>query len=96
MSKKNFHVSPGSHGGWEIKITGGSGTFKTKDDAIKAAKEIAQRGVGGDIVIHGRDGKIVTKYSYGRDPNPPAESKTQSSKKGGTSITGPKKDSRNT
>lgn len=44
----------------------------TQSEAIHAAREIA-RNQGGEVVIHGRDGKIRDKDSYGHDPMPPRD-----------------------
>lgn len=44
----------------------------TQAEAIDAAREIA-RNQGGEVVIHGRDGKIRDKDSYGNDPFPPRD-----------------------
>ena len=46
----------------------------TQSDAIDVAREIAinQRS---EVVIHGRDGKIRDKDSYGNDPFPPRDRK---------------------
>ena len=42
----------------------------TQREAIERATEIA-RNDGSEVVIHGRDGKIREKNSYGNDPHPP-------------------------
>lgn len=44
--------------------------FDTQTDAIKAAREIAIN-QGSEMIIHGRDGKIRERNTYGDDPNPP-------------------------
>ena len=43
------------------------GTHRTQQDAIAAGKAIAQR-ERSDLVVHGEDGKIRSKDSYGNDP----------------------------
>ena len=69
---KNQHVVP-RNGQWAVRGEGNikdTGVFKTQTDAINRAREIA-RGQGSELVIHGRDGRIREKSSYGRDPFPP-------------------------
>lgn len=41
--------------------------FKRKADCVKAAR-IAAKEIKRELVIHGKDGKIKTKLSYGNDP----------------------------
>lgn len=70
--KKSQHVIP-RNGQWAVRSEGNrkvSGVFKTQSDAIGHARAIA-RGQGSELVIHGRDGRIREKSSYGRDPFPP-------------------------
>ncbi|WP_136056012.1 DUF2188 domain-containing protein [Microbacterium sp. K24] len=58
----SFHiVANGSRGGWEVvkqDAARSSGHFTTQADAINAARAIARRSGGAEIVIHGNDGKI--------------------------------------
>ena len=76
MSKKNQHVVP--HGKeWAVKGAGNEKATKitdTQKQAIDAAKEIAKHQKS-EVVIHGTDGKIRDKDSYGNDPNPPKDKK---------------------
>lgn len=44
--------------------------FDTQAEAIQAAREIAIN-QGSEMFIHGRDGKIRERNTYGDDPNPP-------------------------
>jgi len=70
--RKNQHVVP-RNGKWAVRGEGDSkvsGIFNTQTDAINRAREIA-RSQGSELVIHGRDGRIREKSSYGRDPFPP-------------------------
>lgn len=70
---KQQHVTKHPEGGWQVK---GEGNTKatvrtsTQKEAIQIAREIAihQRS---ELVIHGRDGKIRAKDSFGGDPFPP-------------------------
>jgi hypothetical protein len=49
-------------------------THKTQAEAINAARSIAQNNRS-EVVIHGKNGKIRDKDSYGNDPNPPKDKK---------------------
>ena len=72
MSNKNqYHVSKNVAGGWkETKEGQILSTHSTQEQAIKHAKRNALL-TGGEVVVHGRDGKIREKNSYGNDPFPP-------------------------
>lgn len=70
--KENQHVVPAGNG-WAVKRAGSkkaTKTFDTQRDAIQRAREIA-RNKGSELLIHGRDGKIREKNTYGRDRHPP-------------------------
>lgn len=74
--KKNIHtVSDGN--GWSVKKAGQekplSHHFSKKTAQERGRIEAINRGV--EHVIHGRDGKIQDKDSYGRDPHPPHDRK---------------------
>lgn len=77
MSKgKDQHVVPHKDG-WAVK---GSGNSKatlvqpTQQQSIMDAVKIAKHQKS-EVVIHGRDGKIRDKDSYGNDPHPPKDKK---------------------
>lgn len=73
---KNWHVVPHKDG-WAAKREGSdevSKTFRTKEEAEKYAREKARQ-EGGELVIHGKDGQIQDKDSYGNDPHPPKDKK---------------------
>ncbi|MNC78196.1 hypothetical protein D3C75_1303550 [compost metagenome] len=68
----NQHVVPNGDG-WAIKGEGNSKATKitdTKKDAVDAARTIAKN-QGSELIIHGKDGKIQSKDSHGKDPFPP-------------------------
>ncbi len=72
---RNQYVTPSKGGGWQVKGAGNDKATKkteTQKQAIEVAKEIAKK-QGSDVVIHGTDGKIRDKDSYGKDPNPPKD-----------------------
>ncbi|MBC8065593.1 MAG: DUF2188 domain-containing protein [Chlorobia bacterium] len=60
---------------WQVKTDGADRAAKLtdkKEDAVKAAKQIAKNQKA-ELIIQGKDGKIQSKDSYGRDPNPPKD-----------------------
>ena len=72
MSKKGQHVVPGISG-WSVKKAGSSratSVHATQAEAIAAATQIA-RNQKTELYIHGRDGRIRERNSYGNDPHPP-------------------------
>ena len=72
MTKQNVHTV--RHGdGWANRRDGSdrvSSTHKTQEQAIERGREIALS-EGIEHLIHGRDGKIRKRNSYGNDPYPP-------------------------
>lgn len=74
MFKKGQHVVPGT-GGWSVKRAGASkasSTHATQDEAVAVARQIAQN-QRTELYIHGRDGRIRERSSYGID-SPPRKS----------------------
>lgn len=73
MSNGNgIHVVP-REGNWKVKQEGAqrsSGNFDTQAEAIARARELAIKQQK-ELLIHGVDGKIRQKNSYGNDPFPP-------------------------
>ena len=72
MSKKGQHVVPNG-GKWSVRKAGASratGTYATQHEAIERARQIA-RNQRTELYIHGRDGRIRARDSYGDDPFPP-------------------------
>ena len=49
-----------------------SSTHNTQSAAEKAAIRVAKR-ESSEVIVHGRDGKIRSKDSYGKDPSPPRD-----------------------
>ncbi len=77
MAKKTQHVVKNSDGGWAVKKGGSTKAtkvHKTQKEAIDHGREIA-RSQKAEFYIHGRDGRIGEKDSYGKDPNPPKDKK---------------------
>lgn len=74
---KNQHVTKHSSGGWQVKGAGNEKATKvttTQKQAIDAAKSIAKHQQS-EVVIHGTNGRIRDKDSYGHDPVPPKDQK---------------------
>lgn len=70
---KNQHVTPHPDGGWQVKGAGNSrATIRTdtQAEAIAIAREIA-RNQESELFIHGMNGQIRERDSYGNDPYPP-------------------------
>jgi hypothetical protein len=72
MTKKNQHVVP--HGDdWAVKGAGNSkatSVHSTQQEAIDRGRSIAQNQKS-ELLIHGENGRIREKNSYGIDPYPP-------------------------
>lgn len=72
MAGKNIHVVKNGDK-WSVKqekAQRSSGNFPTQRDAFERAREIAKNN-GQEVIIHGCDGQIRDKHSYGKDPYPP-------------------------
>lgn len=75
--KKTQHVVKNPSGGWSVKKGGSSKAtkvHKTQREAIEHGRQIAKN-QNAEFYIHGRDGKIKEKDSYGKDPTPPKDKK---------------------
>lgn len=70
---KNRHVVPNGGKGWKVTGGGKDRTYDTQGDAIDAARKDLKHTGGGELNIHGRDGRIRGKDSVtpGNDPYPP-------------------------
>lgn len=74
------HVVPNASGGWDVKKPGAeraSARTDTKAQAEARAKAIVRNAGGGEVVIHGRDGRIQDSDTIrpGNDPFPPRDTK---------------------
>lgn len=72
MAGKNIHVVRNGDQ-WKVKqekAQRSSGNFRTQQEAFERAREIAIKN-GQEVAIHGLDGRIREKHSYGNDPYPP-------------------------
>ncbi len=67
---RDQHVVPNPNGGWDVKAERAKKATKHFDnqmDAYKYAQQIA-RNQRTEAFLHGRDGKIRARESYGNDP----------------------------
>lgn len=72
--RKTYHVTADGDSGWRVQAAGGSrtsSTHDTKSEAVQSAKNLAKSQALGQVVIHGKDGRIQTEHTYGKDPHPP-------------------------
>ena len=72
MVKKNQHVVKRDDG-WAVKGAGNSrdtSRHETQSDAFNAARDIAKN-QGSEVFIHGTNGRIRERNTYGKDPYPP-------------------------
>ena len=70
---KNQHVTHREDGTWQVLGAGNkkaTAVTNTQKEAINIARDIAKN-QRSEVVIHGKDGKIRDKNSYGNDPYPP-------------------------
>ncbi|WP_422648794.1 DUF2188 domain-containing protein [Cupriavidus sp. H18C1] len=66
----NVHVVPEAGGKWAVRIedTDGTGpTYDTQQEAIASGTEAAQQAKV-ELIVHGRDGRICERNSFGNDP----------------------------
>lgn len=62
-----YHLTPAENG-WAVKLEGVDrpvSTRGTKDEALAAARELAQKHEPSQLVVHRLDGTIQTAYTYG-------------------------------
>ncbi|MBZ5859089.1 DUF2188 domain-containing protein [Flavihumibacter profundi] len=74
---KNQHVTKHPGGGWQVKGAGNEKATKvteTQKKAINVATNIAKHQKS-EVIIHGKNGRIRDKDSYGNDPVPPKDKK---------------------
>ncbi len=73
MTKKDVHVTPRADGDWNVLRAGGeraSSVHRTQAEAEAAGRRLARQDQV-EFNLHGRDGRIREKDSYGNDLNPP-------------------------
>lgn len=76
MIKKNIHIVP-KENRWAVKKEGVKqpiSTHRTKTLADQKGRLQAKKNKV-ELIIHGKDGKIQDKDSFGNDPFPPKDTK---------------------
>ncbi|HEY9507339.1 MAG TPA: DUF2188 domain-containing protein [Gemmatimonadales bacterium] len=72
MSQRQvFHVVPQDQGKWRVEPEGRrevGRVFEDKEEAVRQATENAKAADTGQIIVHGRDGRIQYEHTYGEDP----------------------------
>lgn len=74
MAKQPVHITPRGSRGWAVIRQGNdraSSVFPTQAQAAQAGRLVARR-EHVEFLLHGRDGQIRERDSYGNDPYPPA------------------------
>ena len=72
MKKKNVHVVP-KNGEWAVKTEKSNRVYRivdTQKEAIQIARNVAVNNQS-ELLIHGRNGQIREKNTYGKDNYPP-------------------------
>lgn len=72
MAGKNQHIVPHADG-WAVRGEGNqrvSSVHDTQQQAIEAGRQSAIN-QGTELLVHGRNGQIRERNSYGKDPFPP-------------------------
>ncbi|GGL63524.1 DUF2188 domain-containing protein [Wenxinia marina] len=71
MATKGLHVTPRG-GKWAVRQSGSSRAavvVETQGEAIQIAREKVKK-AGGEIYVHGRDGRIRERSSYEKESYP--------------------------
>jgi hypothetical protein len=75
----DYEVTRNSDGGWDARRDGArraSSHHDRQSDAYAAARGYALNSGGGEVRIHGTDGRIRNSNTIGKpDPNPPRDTK---------------------
>ncbi len=66
----DIHVVP-ANSGWTVREEGTARTshYESRQEAVRAGRELASMNHS-EHIVHGRDGRIQQRDSYGRDPFP--------------------------
>jgi hypothetical protein len=80
MTRNERHVTPDPEGGWNVvkpNADRASAHLDTQAEAVDRAREIVGNSGGGEVVIHGKDGRIRDSDTIapGNDPNPPRDTR---------------------
>jgi hypothetical protein len=66
-----YHVTPDPTGGWKVQAEGSSqptSTHPTKKEAVAHGRELAKGHGRARLIVHRKDGRIESEYTYGHDP----------------------------
>lgn len=77
-SPNSRHVVQNPNGGWDVKkpdASRASRHYDTQAEAINGGRRMLHNDGGGELRIHGRDGRIRDSDTIppGHDPNPPKD-----------------------
>ena len=71
MPKKgDVHVVRDEKAGWQVRVEGTArprSAHKTQSEATKAGRDVARRNKS-ELLVHGKDGKIRERSTFGHDP----------------------------
>ncbi len=73
MKARSHHVIRNPAGGWSVREAGAARatkTFDTQAKAVSYAKGLARQ-AGSELFVHGADGRIRERNTYGHDSHPP-------------------------
>ena len=74
--RKTVHVIPRA-GGWAVARDKGDSVlvYSTQREAIESGRRMAQEKAAGQLVVHGRNGQIRNRETYGMPPiqDPPGK-----------------------
>ena len=75
-NRKNVHVVQRDSGWGTLREGAQRATqvYDTQAQAIEVGRQMARRGQG-ELLIHGQNGRIRARDSYGNDPYPPKDRK---------------------
>jgi Uncharacterized protein conserved in bacteria (DUF2188) len=68
--KGDVHVVADNKSGWQVRVEGTArpqSKHKTQSEAAKAGRAIARKNQS-ELLVHGRDGKIRERSTFGTDP----------------------------
>jgi hypothetical protein len=67
MARKDVHVTPDGRGRWQVTDGDTEKGFETQAEAERIGRDRAKE-TGAEFFLHGEDGRIRERDSYGNDP----------------------------
>lgn len=70
----SYHVVARSNGNWSVHRVGAARvtkTYATKRDAIAEGKRLSRSSGSGSLIIHGKDGRVVSRLALDPPAPPP-------------------------